>query len=183
MGSLYAQLSYRMRSPSQKDMERKVRQLASRNDPFFDWNSTVRDIENVVGVGNIKILVFEDGLPSISKEIASFVDSAWTPDENLDGRHNARSTSTDVWQLTTRQPGIVRRGLGQIRAAITVRNSRLLGDSSNHSRENTAPSKGGTGIATIRMPTELRSTIQCAFSEGNQTLAQRLNRDLTAQGY
>jgi len=183
MGSLYAQLSYRMRSPSQKDMEHKVRDLASRKDPFFDWNSTIRDIESVVGVDNTKIVVFEDGLLSISQEIASFVDSSWTSSQNLDKRHNARSTSTDVWELTTGQSGTIWGKIRRIGSGVKFRNSGLLGDSLKVSRDNSALRKGNAGIATIRMTTELRSAIQHAYSEGNQALAERLQRDLAAYGY
>jgi len=183
MGSLYAQLSYRMRSPSQKDMEYKVRDLASRKDPFFDWNSTIRDIESVVGVENTKIVVFEDGLSRIGQEIASFVDSTWTPSQNLDKRHNARSTSTDVWQLTTSRCGPIRKTLGGIGSGVALRDSRLIGDSLKVLRDKSGPSKGSAGVASIRMTTELRSAIQHAFSEGNQVLAERLGRDLAVCGY
>lgn len=183
MGSLYAQLSYRMRSPSQKDMERKVRHLASRKDPFFDWSTTIRDIEGVVGVDNTKIVVFEDGLSSISQEIASFVDSGWAPSQRLDERHNARSTSTDVWQLTTSRSGTLWRKIQRIKSGVTFRNLGLIGDSLKDSRDNSALSKGNAGTATIRMTTELRSAIQNAYSEGNQALAERLQRDLAAHGY
>lgn len=183
LGSLYAQLSYRMRSPSQQDFERKVQHLISRRDPFLNWNQTVSDIARTIGPQNLKVVLFEDGLNTVAQEITNFVSPTWQVSNDLQNlRHNTRSNSLDGWKLTTRRNILVRSlPRGPVRALRTA----LLQDLNNRDGKylHRAEHRSRSPQNTIQIPTGLRRAIRSAYAEGNQVLAEYLQRDLINAGY
>lgn len=181
MASHYAQISYRVLAPSQRDFQDKVRQVTRSVDPFFNWFDTARGLSNVVGPENLRIAVFEDGLDHVSRTIASFVDDSWRPVLTAT-THNVRG-GPDGWATTTdnrsRIRGLVRNAwptgtLPRTRrgiAATTRPLLRLVGGSPRPAR------------TSITMNEDLLTEVRDAYRESNISLGHLCGRDLRSLGY
>lgn len=181
MASHYAQISYRLLTPSQGDLDEKVRQVIRRGDPFFDWSATAMGLLRVVGIENFRVTIFEEGLDQVAREIADFVDNSWHPPSVI-AHHNMREGSTG-WSTTTNRNSPLRRWarsfwpkrkFPRIRKAISTTVSpavRLIGGTSRSPR------------STITIGTELREEILRAYQESNRNLGKLSGRDLQKFGY
>lgn len=181
MASHYAQISYRLLTPSQGDFDEKVRQAIRRSDPFFDWSATALGLMKVVGIENFRLTIFEEGLDQVARDIADFVDDSWLP-PSLITHHNVREGSTG-WSTTTNRGSPLRgwvrsfwpKGkLPRIRNALSTTASpvvRLIGGTS---RSRHSP---------ITIGTDLREEILQAYKESNDRLGKLSGRDLQKFGY
>lgn len=100
LASLYAQLSYRMPSPNQNDFDDKVKDLLARRDPFLDWGGLTQGLSQVVGQQNLKVCLFEDGLPTVLQDMAEFVAPRLSQPLKVE-RLNQRASQDGGWSVTT----------------------------------------------------------------------------------
>ena len=181
MASHYAQISYRLLEPSQRDFEKKVRQATQIADPFFNWYATSHGLVNVVGAENFKAVVFEEGLDQVSREIADFVDGSWTP-PSISTPHNVRRGPTG-WSVTSdgksRLRGLSRSvwptdSFRRIRRSLVVATRPLLRLVDGTPR---------SALTPIIVPEDLRAEVRSAFRASNIDLGELCGRDLSGLGY
>ena len=175
--SLYAQLSYRIEDPSQRDFEKKVRQLASRTDPFLNWCGFSEDITTIVGRENFLCLVYEDGVKHNLKSIADFMGQNWKTPQTQE-HHNKRSVSKDSWQSTKKSllNTILTRAWPRPYASETrtyLKNS-IARAFPRITRSKSEP---------IRVHPELRDLVQESYCQSNRQLGELLARNLPPSYY
>lgn len=181
MASHYAQISYRLLTPSQGDFEEKVRQVIRRVDPFFDWSTTALGLVKLVGLENFQLTVFEEGLDQVARDIANFVDDSWHP-PSVTAHHNVREGATG-WSTTTNRNSQLRgwarslwpkERLPRIRKAISTTATPVVRFAGGTARSPLSP---------IRIGPELREEILKAYQESNYRLSKLSGRDLWKFGY
>ena len=177
LASHYAQISYRLSNPSQKDFEAKVRHVITEFDPFFDWINALTQISSIVGAPNLQISVFENGLDSVARDISAFVDPNWVP-APIKMHHNARGQQ-ETWTLTVPQ----RRGLRRLLNAIRFRNLVQTRESLRNQRGLNSTSARSVDTSHLIVPRALRVEIQHHFKHVNEELSYLIGKDLVNFGY
>ena len=175
--SLYAQLSYRIANPSQNDFDKKLRQLVSRTDPFFDWFRFSEDIITFVGRENFLCLIYEDGVDKNLKQIAEFLDQKWTIPQ-IQKQHNKRSSSEDAWHSNTKS------SVSTILARVWP--GHYASETRTHLKHwitRGLPEIGNSKDGQIRMNQKLRNIVQEAYCRSNVQLEELLGRELQPTYY
>lgn len=191
MASRYAQSQGRMRQPGQSDFEAKVRESLRRADPFFDYASLVEELAEVVGMENLLVLLYEDGMESNVERISKFVDLPLRFAHST--RENVKRRGPQTWEGPPTYVPVTQRGvLGNMRK--TARNSwpdalrvleaplkRIVAGLDVASARLVEP-KRYAGVQ-VELSGELSDEIRRRFGSSNDRLARILGRDLEQLGY
>jgi len=177
LASHYAQISYRLSYPSQKDFEAKARHVTNKGDPFFDWFDTVDQLVKLVGRDNVHLNLFEKGLNSIAKDLSVFLAARWTPLPVVT-RLNSRG-SDGGWTLSTPQYTRGRRAVRAFRPRISFNS---VGPTWRRPW-NFSLSIGTDNPSKITISREMQSELRSAFTQSNANLSSLLDDDLSKYGY
>lgn len=186
IGSRYAQMSKNLRKPSQEDFETRVSLLSKDDDPYLDWSRQIKDLHEFVGMENVLVLVYEDGLETNVGRIQDFldVDRSGSPDAQLP-RENVKSLGARRWVLL--EPRIPRAGIyGAVFWYFFPRLS-YQGVFRNASRLAIALVEGRVNIKSeaagprkfIEISDEIASAISSNYRVSNERLEGLLGRDLS----
>lgn len=110
LSSLYAQMSNRINSASQRDFESEIQDLIQRGDDYIDWSSWVDKIQNVIGESNLKVLLLEDmHHTTYWEELVQFTDLGTCIDpEQIAQKQSPPSNVRRIKNLTWRLRPLVR---------------------------------------------------------------------------
>lgn len=101
LGSLFAQLSALDRRASQGVFDSNISRILAKGEPFLDYHGLVSGLAGEVGISNLSIHLFEDGLESVAVNLFEFMGIPPT-DAMPEGAlpiANRRSSASGVWQL------------------------------------------------------------------------------------
>jgi hypothetical protein len=200
LASLYAQLSNRIASASQRDFAHQVRMLIAHDDPSIDFFALAQDLGHAVGPDNLRVLLFEDaarpehwialaqsmGLEGVEELGARFADLP---------RLNVKSTGADAtWHLRPSRASMPRVWIDHTLDRVWPRDSlprtrRIVRRGIVRVGRRTFGAAGWRLIAdrgrgdVLRMTPALREEIRGHCAKSNQALAELVGRDLAALGY
>ncbi|WP_022728618.1 sulfotransferase family protein [Fodinicurvata sediminis] len=194
LASLYAQKSAHIKRASQRDFEDRVRRLIRNGNAYLDWSAWVHHLRQAIGADNLCVLPMEEmDRPAFWQDLADFLGLDRLPEETPAAfnrqQENARRTQSDSWAIRPLKTWNVSLKRHLKRAyerrdetpPRLVRKVAALADSAVsapylkfHERQREME---------IRLPDDLRSTIQDYCRPFNQRLAEQLGRDLSHLGY
>lgn len=191
MASRYAQSQGKMRQPGQGDFEAKVRESLRRADPYFDYASLVEELAGVVGMENLLVLLYEDGVEINVERISLFVDLPLRFAHKT--RENVKRRSPRTWEGPPTYVPVTQRGvLGNIRKvarsswpdALRVLEAPLkrIVTGLDVAAARLVEPKRFDGVQ-VELSGELSDEIRRRYGSSNDRLARILGRDLEQLGY
>lgn len=192
IASRYAQGSRKRRNASQKDFESHVSRILCSDDPSIKWDILVEDLVEALGDDHVTVLLFEDITSESFWE--KLLDAFSVNDlgsnyffNNKKPHENKRASKENVWRLEAS---------GALRPSAVVQSSwpsMLPGKqlATNFSRSFLNPYLepflcrlfDNQRDEEIYLSSEIRARIREHYSESNQRLGKKLNRDLKEIGY
>ena len=182
LASLYAQLSYRMSTPNQRDFDHKVKELLARRDPFLDWGGLTQGLSQVIGQQNLKVCFFEDGLPAMLRDMAEFVAPRFSQPLEVE-RFNQRATRDGGWSVTTTPFASSRGFINQVWPPSRMPRSRRLLLRPVGGLLGRFAGQQNFDRNRIILEPEIRSTIRETYRQSTDYLSEILERDLRELGY
>jgi len=191
MGSLYAQVQPFLQDPGQGDFDRKVAELLSCDDPFFDFAALTEELDATVGSANCLVLLFEDGVDVNARRILGFLGVSPDIAPLSMPSANVKKAGERDWQYRQELP-LLKTGLfGRYRKALEARALRFFGQQRglraflariDRLSQRIVPVRQVVG-ERITVSERTQAEIRAHFAGSNARLAERLGRNLSSLGY
>jgi len=186
VGSLYAEMSSKMVSPSQTDFEEKLALVL--RDPFLDWASLVEALKEEVGTKNLLINLHEDGMLHNVRRISDFLGWDFDAGEALYRPENVKRVDSSAWRGLDQT--IVDQGIAWIKS-LNLPTSNLSRFPAARRSSISLVSKIGRfssrftvkAAPRIAIDASIAETVRSHLQDSNQSLSMTLKRDLSILGY